>query len=64
MTSKGIKNLQYGFLMLEKNNDVNDEIMDPGRYRIIKDKDGLSEYTNWPATRAYISDFEVGFVTK
>ena len=64
MTSKGIKNLQYGFLMLEKNNDVNDEIMDPGRYRIIKDKDGLSEYTSWPKTRAYVSDFEIGFVTK
>lgn len=57
MTSKGIKNLYYGFLMLEKANDPNGNIMDPGRYRIIKDKDGLSEYSKWPSTRAYTCDF-------
>ena len=58
VTSKGIKNLYYGFLMLEKGDDPEGRVMDPGRYRIIKDGDGLSEYTKWPGTRAYVSDFE------
>ena len=64
VTSKGIKNLYYGFLMLEKGDDPEGRVMDPGRYRIIKDGDGLSEYTKWPGTRAYVSDFERSFVNK
>lgn len=62
MTANGIKNLYYGFLMLEKGDDPKNEIMDPGRYRIIKDKDGISEYTKWPSTRAYVSEFEPSFI--
>ena len=57
LNNSGIKNLYYGFLMLEMANDPNGNIMDPGRYRIIKDKDGLSEYSKWPSTRASTCDF-------
>ena len=30
----------------------------------LLDGDGLSEYTKWPGTRAYVSDFERSFVNK
>jgi hypothetical protein len=64
MTAQGIKNLYYGFLMVDKGDDPDEKIMGVGRYRIIKDKDGMSEYTKWPGTRAFVSEFERSFVTQ
>ena len=45
-TSAGIRNLEYAFVMLEKN-DPDNEKMDVGTYRIVKDGDGISEPTTW-----------------
>lgn len=45
-TNDGIKNLYYGFVMLDKR-DPNNNIMGIGQYRIFHDKDGLSEPVTW-----------------
>ena len=47
-TEAGIKNIYYGFLILEKN-DPNNTQIDIGKIRVIKDSDGLSEPTTWSA---------------
>ncbi len=47
-TSEGIRNLEYCLLMIENNDEEEKYIMKPGRYRIIKDGDGMSENTTWP----------------
>lgn len=46
-TSKGISNAYYAFVMTEKSNDSNNEMMDEGDFRVIKDNDGLAESTTW-----------------
>lgn len=48
----GIKDLYYAFVMLEKNGDTYDEIMDEGIYRVFKDSDGLSVNYTWSSTSA------------
>ena len=42
MTSAGIKDLYYSFVMIDKN-DPNNHLMDIGDYRVFKDGDGLAE---------------------
>lgn len=45
MTSKGIKNFQYAFIMLEKN-DPNGVLMPVNAYRVFKDGDGVASRIN------------------
>jgi hypothetical protein len=47
LTSSGIKNLYYSFVVLEKGYDPNKELMNVGEYRIFTDSDGLAENTTW-----------------
>lgn len=47
-TDAGLKNIYYGFLILEKNDPQNKQI-GVGKVRVIKDSDGLSEPTTWSA---------------
>lgn len=60
-TSSGIKNLYYAFVMIEKNGDVDGELMKEGVYRVFKDKDGLSVNYTWssassaPQTKSELS---------
>ena len=49
-TSSGIKNLYYAFVMIEKNGDIDGELMKEGVYRVFKDKDGLSVNYTWSST--------------
>lgn len=48
-TSSGISNIYYAFIMTDKKNDVNNEVMDVGDFRVFKDGDGLAEISTWPA---------------
>lgn len=48
MTSNGIQNLRYAFVMLDNNDPKEEKIMKPGRWRVWKDGDGMSEFTSWP----------------
>lgn len=43
ITSSGIKNYQKGFIIIHKENDINDNFMDEGDTRIIYESDGLVE---------------------
>ena len=47
MTSDGIKDCFYGFVMLDKDDDPDKTVMPVGSFRIFKDKDGLSVPTTW-----------------
>jgi hypothetical protein len=48
LTSAGISNFHYAFIMLEKGYDPNDENVVPiNTYRVFKDGDGLAERYNW-----------------
>ncbi|MBQ4296210.1 MAG: hypothetical protein II755_11565 [Prevotella sp.] len=46
-TSNGIKNMYYGFVLLEKGDDPNNTLMKEGVYRVLKDGDGSSPTTSW-----------------
>ena len=46
-TSNGIKNMYYGFVLLEKGDDPNNKLMKTGVYRVFKDGDGNSTVTSW-----------------
>jgi len=47
MTSSGIKDFYYSFIMLEKGSDPNNKLVPVKTYRIFKDSDGLAEKNNW-----------------
>ena len=47
-TERGIENLMYCLLMIEKGPDPYGHVMPVGAYRKFYDGDGLTEYTNWP----------------
>ena len=53
MTSDGISNIYYAFVVTEKNNDINNEIMDPGDFRVFKDGDGTARTTDKAFTRGF-----------
>ncbi len=46
VTPNGIKNFEYAFIMLDKD-DPNGKLMDVNEYRIFTDGDGLAENNNW-----------------
>jgi hypothetical protein len=43
VTPAGINNLKYGFIITDKQNDINDVMMDVGQCRVIRDDDKFSE---------------------
>jgi hypothetical protein len=47
MTDKGIKDLYYAFIMVDKSDDPDGYIMKVGDFRSFKDSDGMSEYNWW-----------------
>lgn len=47
-TDSGIKDFYEGFVMLDKK-DPNNKKMSIGQFRVVKDKDGISEPTTWKA---------------
>jgi hypothetical protein len=51
LTSAGIKNFTYAFLMLEKN-DPNTKLVPIGTIRVFKDSDGLAAKAQWPSSRS------------
>lgn len=51
-SSSGIKDLYYAFIMVEKGNDPDNELMKEGVFRVFKDKDGLSVNTTWTKSRS------------
>ena len=46
-TSKGIRDYFYALLMVDKEKDPDNKMMDVGYCRIFKDGNGLSEPTTW-----------------
>jgi len=46
-TSSGISNFSYGFVMLEKGYDPNNDLVPVNTYRTFKDGDGLAERYTW-----------------
>ena len=49
-TDLGIADLYYAFVMVEKGDDPDHEVMDEGIFRVFNDGDGLSENSTWPAS--------------
>ena len=47
MTSAGIANFTYTFIMKDKGDDPDDSIVEVGTYRVFKDEDGLAEKCEW-----------------
>ncbi len=47
LTSNGISNFHYGFVMLEKGSDPSNLVVPEKSYRTFKDGDGLAEKYNW-----------------
>lgn len=47
MTTDGIKNLEYAFVIVEKSDDPKNQIMDVGDFRSFKDGDGFSPFYQW-----------------
>lgn len=54
LTSAGIQDYRYAFLMLEKS-DPGDELVDVNTIRIFKDIDGIARKTTWTGTRTLYS---------
>jgi len=47
ITTYGISNFHYGFIMLEKGYDPNNELVEVNTYRTFKDADGLAVRYEW-----------------
>ena len=44
-TSTGISNMYHAFVMISKTGDTYNDLMDVNAFRVFKDQDGVSEYT-------------------
>ena len=68
-TDSGIKDIRYSFIIREKSDDPQKHVMAAGGFRVFKDGDNLSKYTQWPIyTRAGFVDntnemYQSDFVT-
>jgi hypothetical protein len=47
ISSKGIVDFYYAFVMLEKGSDPENQLIDEGSYRVFMDRDGLAENSSW-----------------
>lgn len=50
ISSDGIRNLYYAFVMTDKGSDPEHTIMNVGDYRVFKDGDGLAVNSEWPSS--------------
>lgn len=48
-TSSGIKDVRYAFVVVDKKNDIDHNLMDVGEFRVFKDGDGLAKKASWPS---------------
>lgn len=48
-TSSGIKDIRYAFVMVDKKNDKEHDIMNVGEFRVFKDGDGIATTASWPS---------------
>lgn len=48
-TSTGIQGIRYAFVMVEKGDDPDSELMDEGVFRVFEDSDGMALLSTWPA---------------
>lgn len=55
-TAAGIKNMYYGFVMLDKGDDPKSVLMKKGVYRVFKDGDGTSTTTSWANAAPFDED--------
>lgn len=46
-TSSGIKDYYKGFVMLDKGDDPDDQLIDVGEFRVFNDSDGTASNSNW-----------------
>ena len=46
-----IRNLYYGFVMVDQGDDPNKKLMNVGIFRIFKDGDGISQSSSWDRAR-------------
>ena len=44
----GIENMKYAFVMVEKGDDPEGELMEEGAFRVFQDQDGMAYATSWP----------------
>lgn len=47
-TAEGIKDFYYAFVMVEKGDDPNHQLMNEGVFRVFRDKDFLAVNATWP----------------
>jgi hypothetical protein len=52
LTSSGIRNLYYAFVMIDKGSDPTNKLMNVDEYRIFKDSDGLAANSSWNKSAA------------
>jgi len=52
-TQRGIANLRYAFVMVEKGPDPSHMLMDEGVFRVFKDDDEISLIATWPSKSPY-----------
>jgi hypothetical protein len=60
ITTAGISNFQKGFIILEKENDINNEFMNVGETRVVYESDGLAEKVNDFPFTAIIKSLIIG----
>lgn len=58
-TADGLTNLWYAYTMVEKRNDVENDYMNVGEYRVITDKDGLAVNYTRPSGKVAAKETKV-----
>lgn len=58
MTTSGIQDIKYAFIMLDKGADPDKKLMDVNAYRIFKDGDDLAANTTW-ATASKVKSIQI-----
>jgi hypothetical protein len=62
-SGNNIKNLKYGFIITDKQNDVHNSLMKVGECRIIKDEDSLSELLSNDTAFSSIKPIQLNWAT-
>ena len=47
-SDEGLKDLKYAFVMVDKDDDPEGELMEEGVFRVFEDQDGMAYTTSWP----------------
>lgn len=54
---EGIENMKYAFVMVEKGDDPEGELVDEGVFRVFQDQDGMSYATSWPIEETRVAEW-------